>query len=82
MADYNEFSQVEGLVGETDFKTTITREQLEARSAHLIPLFTAPIHHALEQANLTLVGICFSAALLQDVPDRRTVSRMTLNLSS
>lgn len=50
-------SQIEGLVDDTDFRTEITREQLESRAKDLLPRFVKPIHDALADANLTMADI-------------------------
>lgn len=50
------FKQIEGLIDDIDFKTVVSRKDLEARSADLFPRFTQPIFDALADANLTIVS--------------------------
>nr|CRX79209.1 hypothetical protein ls5931a1_00047 [Leucosporidium scottii] len=50
-------ARIEGLIEDTDFRSEITREQLESRAADLIPRFTQPIHDALAEAKLTMDDI-------------------------
>lgn len=54
--------QIEGLMDDVDFKTTVTREQLETRCAEIIPRFSQPIYDALALANLTVVRASLSFA--------------------
>lgn len=49
--------QIEGLIDDLDFRTEITRKQLEDRTASLLPHLTDPIQAALDSAKLTLADI-------------------------
>jgi hypoxia up-regulated 1 len=49
--------QIEGLIDDLDFRTEITRQQLEDRTASLVPHLTDPIQTALDSAKLSLSDI-------------------------
>ncbi|POY73017.1 hypothetical protein BMF94_3855 [Rhodotorula taiwanensis] len=50
-------ARIEGLIDDLDFRTEITRKQLEDRTASLLPHLTDPIQAALDSAKLTLADI-------------------------
>ncbi|KAJ2538232.1 lumenal Hsp70 protein [Coemansia sp. RSA 1853] len=50
-------ASVEGLINGIDFRTPITRVELERATAHLLPRIRAPIDIALAEANLTIADI-------------------------
>ncbi|SCV73166.1 BQ2448_7091 [Microbotryum intermedium] len=50
-------ARIEGLIDDIDFRTLITRDQFEQRSAELLPRFTQPIQDALLSANITIEQI-------------------------
>ncbi|GAA5862012.1 hypothetical protein JCM3774_006140 [Rhodotorula dairenensis] len=50
-------ARIEGLIDDLDFRTEITREQLESRTASLVPHLTDPIQTALDSAQLSLSDI-------------------------
>ncbi|TKA54808.1 hypothetical protein B0A53_02617 [Rhodotorula sp. CCFEE 5036] len=50
-------ARIEGLIDDLDFRTEITRQQLEDRTASLVPHLTDPIQTALDSAKLSLSDI-------------------------
>ncbi|RKP34265.1 heat shock protein 70 family [Dimargaris cristalligena] len=50
-------SSIESLLDGHDFRTTVTREQLESLTEDLVPRFIQPIDDALARANMTLAEI-------------------------
>lgn len=56
-ANNEAISQVESVIGETDFKSKIKRSTLEAACAHLTPKFTQPLLEALKSADMDFSNV-------------------------